>query len=130
MRTAYSARDGLALATLVILLLSGLSLVASRVHAAPNTITRTLSGLVAADSLTTEDTSYWTFGNSGPGVGTYSSSEDSAGLHIGAQSALMGAWVFNGAASPGTPAALFHAYVTRSTPALTTDGQTNTGIYV
>ena len=120
-----------AVATMALLILSILTVVApfGKAHAATNTITFVSTGLVASDSLTTGNTSYWTFSNSGPAAGTYASSEDSQGLHIGAQSMVTGEWAYNEAQSPATAATLFHALV--SLPyASVTDGQVNGGIYV
>jgi hypothetical protein len=120
-----------ALATLAILTLSACVALAQfdSVRAATDTVSLVRSGLVASDSLTTGDTSYWAFGNSGPGVGTYSSSEDSQGLRIGAESTVTGDWVYNGATSPGTAASLFHASVSLLVTSVA-NGQMNSGIYV
>lgn len=71
------------------------------------------SGLVASDSLTTGDTSYWTPWGSTintPVLREYY--EDSQGLHIGVQSPYSGKWVNYGFISPDTSASLFHAVVT------------------
>lgn len=71
------------------------------------------SGLVASDSLTTGDTSYWTPWGSTintPLLREYY--EDSQGLHIGVQSPYSGKWVNYGFISPDTNASLFHAVVT------------------
>jgi hypothetical protein len=130
LREGHSAHGAVAILTVVVLLLSGVTLAVGTAHAAITTIVGTQSGLVASDPLTSGDTTYWTFGNSGPLLGTYSSSEDSQGMHIGSQSTVMLIdWSYDGAASPATAAALFHATVSLPYTSVP-DGQANSGLYV
>src|SRR3989442_14565445 len=56
-------------------------------HAAPGDVTQVKSGRVASDSLTTGNTTSWTFGGEAtilPGA-KFTHSEDAQGLHIGVQ---------------------------------------------
>lgn len=90
------------------------------------------SGLVAHDSLTTGDTSYWTFWSSTintPVLKDYY--EDSEGLHIGVQAPYhpWGKWVNYAAVSPDTNADLFHAVITNSYASVP-DGVFEAGLYV
>jgi hypothetical protein len=130
LREGRSAHGAVVILTVVVLLLSGVTLAVRTAHAATSTITATQSGLVAYDSMFSGDTSSWTFGNSGLLVGTYSSSEDSQGLHLGSQSTIMLVdWSYSGAASPATAASLFHSIVSLPYTSVP-DGQANTGVYV
>lgn len=88
------------------------------------------SGLVASDSLSTGDTSYWTPWGSTvntPLLREYY--EDSQGLHIGVQSPYSGKWVNYGAVSPATDAYLFHGIVTNPYT-FVSDGVFESGFYV
>lgn len=88
------------------------------------------SGLVASDSLTTGNTSYWTPWSSTvntPLLREYY--EDSQGLHIGVQAPYSGKWVNHAAVSPVTDASLFHATVTNPYTSVS-DGVFESGLYV
>lgn len=98
--------------------------------AAPSSLTRVQSGVLAQDSLTTGNLAYWAFyGDAVQEHAPYTYSEDSAGLHIGIQAAKQGQWAGYYAVSPNTNGELFHAVLTlpySSTPS----GEFNTGLYV
>lgn len=113
----------------VFILLSSVSITGSA-SADANSVYKVQSGLVASDSLTTGDTSYWT-----PWGSTINTPllrdfyEDSQGLHIGVQSPYSGKWVNYGALSPDTDATLFHAVVTNNYTSVS-DGVFEAGLYV
>ncbi len=114
-----------------ILLMGGLGFLCGSAYASSGTITRTQSGLVASDSLTTGNTNQWTFGGdaaSQPGA-KYTHSEHAQGLHIGVQTPAAGTWSGYYAVSGNTNAELFHAAVTEPYSSVPNNGF-NTGIYV
>src|SRR5436309_13092802 len=72
-------------ASAILLLVSAFVPAMNITHAAPGDVTQVKSGLVASDSLTTGNTSSWTFGGEEtilPGA-KFTHSEDDQGLHIG-----------------------------------------------
>jgi hypothetical protein len=99
-------------------------------NATSATITQTSSGLVASDSLTTGNTSYWKFGGDAAAEGApHTYAENSSGLYIGVQSALAGQWAGFYAESPNTNASLFHALITLPYSTIP-DNYLDTGLYV
>ena len=118
--------------TAVIFLILFTSVVSNQVvNAAPiDSISRMRSGVVASDSLTTGDTSYWAFWSSTINTPLLRNHhEDSQGLHIGVQAPYSGKWVNYAAVSPVTDAFLFHAVVTNPYTSIS-DGVFETGLYV
>ncbi|HEV2225576.1 MAG TPA: hypothetical protein VGR56_02080 [Nitrososphaerales archaeon] len=93
-------------------------------------VSKTSSGLVTSDSLTTGGVSLWTFGGSAVVQGAPAKySEDSTGLHLGVQSKLSGQWAgYYGAR--GENAQLFHATLSLPSTTLPTNHSFNTGLYV
>ena len=88
------------------------------------------SGLVASDSLTTGNLSYWNmYGNALEENATHTYSENSSGLHIGIQAIKNGTWVGFFAESPKTNAFLFHTRLTLPYSTISNDSF-NTGMYV
>ena len=126
-------RVGLAIFVSAILLLVSAFVPAMNItHAAPGDITLVKSGSVAADSLTTGNTTSWTFGGEAtilPGA-KYTYSEDAQGLHIGVQAGAPNQWAGFYAASQNTTASLFHAFITLPYTSMPTGEEYNTGIYV
>ncbi len=93
---------------------------------ATNPISKIQSGLVVSDSLTSGNTTNWTFG----GTATlYNYHEDSQGLHIGVQSPPSGQWVNYYAHLPQPDARLFHTTITIP-DTMVADGVSNVGLYV
>src|SRR3989442_13343510 len=89
-------------ASAILLLVSAFVPAMNITHAAPGDVTQVKSGLVAADSLTTGNTTSWTFGGEAtilPGA-KFTHSEDAQGLHIGVQA---GAGGHVGRAHPARP---------------------------
>src|SRR2546427_6390778 len=71
----------------ILLLVSAFVPAINITHAAPGDVTLVKSGRVASDSLTTGNTTSWTFGGEAtilPGS-KFTHSEDAQGLHIGVQ---------------------------------------------
>jgi hypothetical protein len=96
----------------------------------PATIYRTVSGLVASDSLTTGDTSGWDFNGSAVGLNApHSASEDSSGLHLGLLAPSADNWAGYFGITPLTPARLFHARITLG-DARPVSGVLDTAVYV
>ncbi|HZS74515.1 MAG TPA: fibronectin type III domain-containing protein, partial [Candidatus Nitrosotalea sp.] len=93
---------------------------------ATNSITKVQSGLVTSDSLTTGDTSNWTFGGTATSHDYY---EDFQGLHIGVKSPKNGQWVNYYAHLPQPDAQLFHTTITIPDTTVA-DGVSNVGLYV
>jgi len=118
-------------ALLVLALLGGILVpLAGPASAATVSISRTQSGLVASDSMTTGNTAGWTFGVSTSATGNeFSYNEDAQGLHIGVQSPSSGTWVNYNAVSPFITAGLFHVALTNPY-ATVTDGVFNPGFYI
>src|SRR6266571_5896726 len=77
--------------------------------AATGSIITAQSGLVVSDSLTTGNSSYWTFGGSAALHNYY---EDAQGLHLGVRAPSKGTWVNYYAGSPFVNAQLFHTVLT------------------
>src|SRR3989442_7567854 len=74
-------------ASAILLLVSAFVPAMNITHAAPGDVTQVKSGRVASDSLTTGNTTSWTFGGEAtilPGA-KFTHSEDAQGLHIGVQ---------------------------------------------
>jgi len=107
----------------------------SNASADTNSVYKIQSGLVASDSLTTGDTSYWTeWGSTINTPPRHDFYEDSQGLHIGVQSIPTtqingGKWVNYGALSPDTNTTLFHAVVENNYTSVS-DGVFEAGLYV
>lgn len=116
----------------ILLLVSAFVPAMNITHAAPGDITQVKSGLVAADSLTTGNTTFWTFGGEAtilPGA-KYTYSEDAQGLHIGVQAGDPTNWAGFYAVTQNTTASLFHAFITLPYTSMPTGEEYNTGIYV
>jgi len=132
-RVVGHPRIGLAIfASAILLLVSAFVPAMNITHAAPGDITQVKSGLVAADSLTTGNTTSWTFGGEAtilPGA-KYTYSEDAQGLHIGVRAGDTTHWTGYYAASPNTTASLFHAFITLPYTSMPKGEEYNTGIYV
>ena len=89
-------------------------------------ITKTKSGLLTSDSMTTGNSTLWTFGGT---ASSYNDYEDSQGLHIGVKSPQSGNWVNYYAVTSQSNAELFHA--TETIPySSVSDGVFNIGLYV
>src|SRR3989442_14334424 len=98
----------------ILLLVSAFVPAMNITHAAPGDVTQVKSGLVAADSLTTGNTTSWTFEGEAtilPGA-KFTHSEDAQGLHIGVQAGASGQWPGLYAVTQNTSASLFHAFIT------------------
>ncbi|MDE1829101.1 MAG: fibronectin type III domain-containing protein [Thaumarchaeota archaeon] len=89
-------------------------------------ITKTSSGLLASDSLTTGNTSDLTTGGT---TTSYNYYEDSQGLHIGVQSPQSGNWVNYYANPPQANAHLYHVTINIPQNSIS-DGVFNPGLYV
>src|SRR3989449_10718516 len=103
----------------ILLLVSAFVPALNITHAAPGDVTQVKSGRVASDSLTTGNTTSWTFGGEAtilPGA-KFTHSEDAQGLHIGVQAGAPGHRTGVYAVTPNTSAAPFHTLITLpSTP--------------
>ncbi len=118
--TSYNSRSrrltkgGLITSLLVASTLLVMSATLNSAHAlALYSFTQTQQGLVKQDTLTTGDTSYWTFSGSAVLQGApTTSSEDAQGLHLGIKAAVSGQWAGYYAVSPDTSAYVFHAVIT------------------
>ena len=123
----------LAIAASAILLLVDAFVPAMNItHAAPGDVTQVKSGLVASDSLTTGNTTSWTFGGEAtilPGA-KFNHSEDAQGLHIGVQAGAPSQWAGFYAVTQNTTASLFHAFITLPYASMPKGEEYNTGIYV
>jgi len=139
--TSYNSRSrrltkgGLITSLLVASTLLVMSATLSSAHAlALYSFTPTQQGLVKQDTLTTGDTSYWTFSGSAVLQGAPTTfSEDAQGLHLGIKAAVSGQWAGYYAVSPDTSAFLFHAVLTLPSTTISDtapNAQFNTGLYV
>ena len=82
-------------------------------HSAPSTISRTKSGLVASDSLTTGNLSRWhLFGDAIARNAPHLGYEDKGGLHVGIVAPEMNRWSGYFAISSLTQAKLYHVRIT------------------
>jgi hypothetical protein len=109
-----------ALAVLAVAAASGMG------TASAASITKTQSGLVSSDSLTTGNLDSWTFGGTAALRDYY---EDSQGLHLGIQSPGGDQWVNYYASAKHPNAYLFHSTITIN-DSIVPDGVSNVGLYV
>src|SRR5256712_9934526 len=116
------------LSALLLALLAGAMMPTVRTAgAATGSVTKVQSGLVASDSLTSGNSSYWTFGG---GAVKYNYYEDAQGLHLGVQSPSSGTWVNYYGGTPFVNAQLFHAVLTIPYTSMGRNDVFNPGLYV
>jgi hypothetical protein len=113
-------------AALLALLIGGLVPFAGVAVASPGSVTRSQSGLVASDSMTTGNMASWTGGGTATNKNVF---EDSQGLHVGVQSPSSGTWVNYYLDSQPANAQLFQAGLTIPYTSVA-DGVFNPGFYV
>src|SRR5437867_12715580 len=118
-------------ASAILLLVSAFVPAMNITHAAPGDVTQVKSGLVASDSLTTGNTSSWTFGGEAtilPGA-KFNHSEDEQGLHIAAQAGVPTPWAGLYAVIQNTTPSIFHAFITPPSAATPKGEEYKTGTY-
>ncbi|TMP97495.1 MAG: hypothetical protein E6K99_08885 [Thaumarchaeota archaeon] len=116
----------------ILLLVSAFVPAMNITHAEPGDVTQVKSGRVASDSLTTGNTTSWTFGGEAtilPGA-KFTHSEDAQGLHIGVQAGAPSQWTGFYAVTQNTSASLFHAFITLPYTSMPKGEEYNTGLYV
>jgi hypothetical protein len=114
------------MALLLALLIAGVVPFTGVAVASTGSVSKSQSGLVASDSMTTGNMASWTV----DGTATkYDLFEDVQGLHIGVQSPSSGTWVNHYAASPFVNGQVFHATMTIPYTSVA-DGVFNPGFYV
>jgi hypothetical protein len=111
---------------LLTLILGAMMVPGAAAAGAAGSVTKTQSGLVASDSMTTGNLASWTLGGS---ASSYDYYENSQGLYIGVQSPSSGTWVNYYAGSPSVNAEVFNANITIPYTSVA-DGVVNPGFYV
>src|SRR3989442_11461119 len=116
----------------ILLLVSAFVPAINITHAAPGDVTLVKSGRVASDSLTTGNTTSWTFGGEATILpeAKFTHSEDAQGLHIGVQAGAPSQWTGFYARTQNTSAPPFHAFITLPYTSMPKGEEYNTGLYV
>ena len=110
----------------LLLVLTGTIIPTMGTASATSSISKTKSGLVVSDSLTTGNMNSWSFGGTATSYNYY---EDSQGLHLGVQAPQSGQWINYYAHLPQPNAYLFHSVITIPDTSVS-DGVSNVGLYV